>query len=105
MRIVKLYKYLKRRGEDVMSKQVLRSGTSVGANIAESQYAQSSDDFISKMSIALKEAAETRYWLGLLGDAEYLPKTDSTLSLVDDNDELIRLLSASVKTAKEHRKK
>lgn len=102
---MKLYKYLKRRGEDVLSKQVLRSGTSVGANIAESQYAQSCDDFISKMSIALKESAETRYWLGLLGDAGYLPKNESTLSLLNDNDELIRLLTASVKTAKSHRTK
>ena len=60
LRIIKLYKYLKSKREDVMSKQILRSGTSIGANIAKSKYAQSTEDFISKMSIALKEASEVR---------------------------------------------
>lgn len=103
LRIIKLYKYLKSKREDVMSKQVLRSGTSIGANIAESKYAQSPDDFISKMSIALKEASETYYWLGLLFDSDYIPDAENTKSLFSDCDELIRILVSSVKTAKSHR--
>ncbi len=78
LRIVKLYKYiLKEKHECVMSKQVYRSGTSIGANIAESKGAQSEADFVNKLSIALKEALETQYWLlllhesGLLDDGEY----------------------------------
>ena len=104
IRIIKLYKYLKSKREDVMSKQVLRSGTSIGANIAESKYAQSTEDFISKMSIALKEASETYYWLGLLFDSGYIPDTKNAKSLFADCDELIRILVASVKTAKSHRR-
>ena len=65
LRIIKLYKFLKGKHEDVMSKQVLRCGTSIGANVAEGIFAQSADDFISKNSIALKEARETFYWLDL----------------------------------------
>lgn len=73
IRVVRLSQYLsEERHEHVLSKQMLRSGTSVGANIRESQYAQSHADFISKMSIALKEAAETEYWLELLFKTEYL---------------------------------
>ena len=104
LRIVKLYKYLKDRRETVLSKQILRSGTSIGANVAESKYAQSADDFISKMSIALKEASETYYWLGLLHDAGYLPEGASAKSLYLECDELLRLLISSVKTAKSHRR-
>ena len=104
LRIVKLYKYLKSKREDVMSKQVLRSGTSIGANIAEGKYAQSTEEFISKMSIALKEASETYYWLGLLFDSDYIPDTENTKSLFADCDELIRILVSSVKTAKSLRR-
>ena len=104
LRVIKLYKFLKRRGEDVMSKQVLRSGTSIGANVAEGIFAQSADDFISKNSIALKEAHETYYWLDLLQTAGYLPDTDSTKTLLAECKELIAILVASVKTAKSHRK-
>ena len=100
LRIVKLYKYLKRRGVDVMSKQVLRSGTSIGANVSEGLFAQSREDFASKNSIALKEARETYYWLDLLNDAGYLPKTDSTQTLLADCNELIAMLVSTVKTAK-----
>jgi four helix bundle protein len=95
-----LYKYLKRRGEDVMSKQVLRSGTSIGANVSEGLFAQSREDFASKNSIALKEARETYYWLDLLNDAGYLPKTDSAQTLLADCNELIAMLVSTVKTAK-----
>ena len=100
LRIVKLYKYLRRRGEDVMSKQVLRSGTSIGANVSEGLYAQSRDDFTSKNSIALKEARETYYWLDLLNEAGYLPKTESTNTLLAESKEIIAMLVSTVKTAK-----
>ena len=66
LRVVRLYKYLRERKESVIAKQMLRAGTSIGANIAESRYAQSKTDFASKLQIALKEAAETEYWLELL---------------------------------------
>ena len=70
---IKLYKYLtEEKKEFVISKQVLRSGTSIGANISESVFAQSRMDFVSKMSIALKEANETKYWLELLVETDYL---------------------------------
>ena len=73
IRIIKLYKYLlEEKKEYVMAKQVLRSGTSIGANISESVFAQSRLDFVSKMSIALKEANETKYWLDLLVETEYI---------------------------------
>ena len=72
-RIVKCYVFLKeQKKETVLSKQLLRSGTSIGANVREGQYAQSKKDFISKMSIALKEAGETGYWLGILHSVNYL---------------------------------
>ena len=103
IRIVNLFKYLRdRRREDIMSRQVLRSGTSIGANVFEGTYAQSKEDFVNKYSIALKEANETRYWLQLLSDTGYLSATDATAqSLVEDCVELIRILTASVRTAKQ----
>lgn len=83
-----------------MSKQILRSGTSIGANIEEANHGQSKSDFIHKLSIAQKEAFETDYWLRLLRDSEYLtePQADS---LLNDCRELQKLLTASIKTAKE----
>ncbi len=73
LRVVRLYMYLKEeRREYVMSKQIYRCGTSIGANIAESQFAQSDADYISKLSIALKEAAETMYWLDLIYETELI---------------------------------
>ena len=78
VRIVKLCKYLNEtKKEFVLSKQLIRSGTSVGANISEAQQAQSRADFISKMNISLKEAAETKYWLKLLGATEYLTEKET----------------------------
>ena len=100
LRIVRLYKYLRERKESVIAKQMLRAGTSIGANIAESRYAQSKSDFASKLQIALKEAAETEYWLELLRDAELVKSDKAFASLCDDCTELIKLLTASVKTAK-----
>lgn len=100
IRIVKLYRYLNENKEYVISKQILRSGTSVGANIAEGNYAQSRADFVSKMSIALKEAGETEYWLELLRDTRYITERQFT-SIHNDCSELIKLLITIVRTAKE----
>ena len=99
VRIVNLYKYLTAEHKEyVMSKQLLRCGTSIGANIAEAQRGQSKADFISKMSIALKEANETHYWLKLLYRTEYLSKTQFE-SLETDITEILSLLMAICKTA------
>ena len=88
VRLVKLCKYLRgSKKEYVLSKQILRSGTSIGANIAEAQQAQSRADFISKLSIALKEAGETNYWLRLLFATDYLVESEY-LSLHSDCREL-----------------
>ena len=100
LRIVRLYKYLRERKESVIAKQMLRAGTSIGANIAESRYAQSKTDFVSKLQIALKEAAETEYWLELLRDGELVDPSSAFDTLLADCTELIKLLTASVKTAK-----
>ena len=100
LRIVRLYKYLRDRKDSVIAKQMLRAGTSIGANIAESRYAQSKTDFTSKLHIALKEAAETQYWLELLRDAELVKSDKAFTSLCDDCTELLKLLTSSVKTVK-----
>ena len=102
LRIVRLYQHLVEKGERVMSKQVLRSGTSIGANITEGHYGASRADFINKYAIAEKEAAETRYWLTLLIKSGYLRNNETTRSLVADCSELVRLLAASIKTAREN---
>ena len=100
LRIVKAYKYLiAEKKEFVLSKQLLRSGTSIGANVAEANQGQSRPDFISKLSIALKESVETEYWLNLLRDSEYLTP-EQTQSLLEECRELIRILTSSIKTAK-----
>lgn len=100
VRIVNLYSYLvKNRSEYVMSKQLLRSGTSIGANVRESVYAQSRADFNAKMYIALKEAGESAYWIELLERTEYLTPTQAK-SIYDDCDELIKILSSITKTTK-----
>lgn len=100
IRIIKLYKYLsEEKKEYVMSKQVLRSGTSIGANINESIFAQSRLDFISKMSIALKEASETKYWLELLIETEYVSQNQYN-SLIDDLSKIIGTLVNIVNTTK-----
>ena len=100
LRIVKLYNHLRAHKESVLSKQVLRSGTSIGANVAEGRYAQSKDDFASKYGIALKEASETLYWIDLLVDSGSLEDDEHSRSLRSDCEELIRILAASVKTVK-----
>ena len=96
-RIVKLYKYLsKEKHESVISKQIIRSGTSIGANIAEAQRAQSTADFVSKMKIALKEANETQYWLQLLFETKYLTQQEFD-SIHNDLVEILKILTAICK--------
>ena len=100
IRIVKLYKYLCNEKKDyVLSKQILRSGTSIGANVAEAQQAQSKLDFISKISIALKETAETKYWIRLLNATDYLTDNE-TVSILSECIELEKLLTSINKSAK-----
>ena len=97
-RIVKLYQVLtSEKSEFVMSKQLLRSGTSIGANLAEAVYASSRKDFTSKLYIALKECAETLYWLDLLHECGYLSAPIYT-SLRNDCEELRKMLSSATKT-------
>ena len=101
LRIVKLYKYLVyEKKEYVLSKQLLRSGTSIGALIREGEHAQSKADFLNKMNVALKEANETQYWIELLRDSSYLSFEES-LSIYDNANELIRLLASIVKSTKQ----
>ena len=101
VRIVKLSRHLNTsKKEYVLSKQLLRAGTSIGANIAEAEQAQSRADFISKMNIALKEAVETDYWLRLLQASDYLAETEFS-SIYSDCRELEKMLTAIVKTAKQ----
>ena len=95
-----LYRNLQAKHETVISKQVLRSGTSIGANITEGHYAASKVDFTNKYVIARKEAAETLYWLNLLVRSQYLTDDAQTRSLIDDCDEIVRLLVASIKTSR-----
>ena len=100
VRIVKLCRYLcDEKKEFILSKQLLRTGTSIGANIAESQQAQSRPDFISKLCIALKEASETNYWLRLLRATDYLSETEYRTMIVQCK-ELERLLTSILKSAK-----
>ena len=104
-RVTKMYRYLseKRLGDKDMLKQIIRSGTSVGANVSEGQFAQSKADFLTKMTIALKEANETRFWLkrlyayGSLSDREFT-------SILQDNEEIISILTIITKTTKENLK-
>ena len=99
-RIVKLHDFLvKNKKALTIAKQIIRSGTSIGANINEANYGQSPADFISKMHIALKETAETEYWIKLLLMSEYIDEKMSS-SLLDDCLEIKRILIASINTAK-----
>jgi four helix bundle protein len=97
LEIIELYKILKSKNEFVISKQLLRSGTSIGANVEEATAAQSKKDFTTKMSIASKEARETRYWLRLLNQSK-LVEYDYK-NYLNKIDELIRIITAIVKTA------
>ena len=101
VRIINLYKYLVEKKETVISKQIYRSGTSIGANVAESINAQSSADFVSKLSIALKEANETEFWLKSLYQGEYIGE-QGFQSMFNDNEEIIKILVKSIKTIKKN---
>ena len=104
VRIIKLTRYLQEdKHEYVLSKQILRSGTSIGANARESNNAQSRADFLSKLSIALKEADETQYWLELLYESDILDKTMYN-SLNNDLKEIIAIITSSIITAKNNQK-
>ena len=103
VRIVNLYKFLIREHKEyVMSKQLLRCGTSIGANVAEAQRAQSHADFLSKMSIALKEANEALYWIRLLYRTEYLSRIQY-VNIEKDIQEILSLLTAICKTANQNK--
>lgn len=98
VRIVKTCKYLQEeKKEYILSKQLLRSGTSIGANIEEAIGGQSEKDFFAKLTISYKEARETHYWIRLLGDTGYLTKEESQ-SLLSDTDELLRIIGSIQKT-------
>ena len=105
-RITRMYRYLseKRLGDKDMLKQIVRSGTSVGANVSEGQFAQTKADFLTKMTIALKEANETRFWLkrlyafGSLSDSEFE-------SIINDNEEIINILTTITRTTRKNLKK
>lgn len=99
--IVELYKYLTHeKKEYVLSKQLLRSGTSIGANVAEAQAAISKKGFVAKLSISAKESRETQYWLRLLADSYYIDRSEEKVGqLFNEVDSLIRLLTSIIKTA------
>lgn len=100
LRIISLYKYLKNEQKEfVLSKQLLRSGTAIGALVSEGKFAQSKADFINKMHIALKEANETKYWISLLKDSEYLSEKMYD-SLFPEISEIIAILVSIIKTSK-----
>jgi four helix bundle protein len=100
LEIIQLYKLLIEKKEYVLSKQILRSGTSVGANIHEAVGGQSKKDFIHKLGIAVKEARETLYWLNLLKDSSYITK-DEFSKLSNSCDEIIKILNSIILTTKE----
>ena len=100
IRIVKLYKYLnENKKEYVLSKQLLKSGTSIGANVKEAIRGQSKPDFYAKMNIALKEASETEYWLEILKETEYIDDV-SFKSIYADCQEILKILMSITKTQK-----
>jgi four helix bundle protein len=103
LRIVKLYRYVKEeKKEYVLSKQILRSGTAIGALVREAQHSESKADFIHKLSIALKEANETDYWIELLFQSGYIEER-SYQSIHKDIDEILSLLVAIVKKSKQNK--
>ena len=105
LRIIKLYNYLRdEKREFVISKQIVRSGMSIGANAKEAALAQSKPSFIAKMNISLAEAGETEYWLELLHESGYIDKTAFD-SLYQDNKELLKMLTAIIKSTRESLKK
>lgn len=105
IKTIRLYQYLSdKKKEFVISKQLLRSGTAIGALVTEAEHAQSKADFLNKMNISLKEANETLYWLILLKETEYISE-EEFLSVYKDCETLVKMLVAIVKTTKEKLKK
>lgn len=101
IRVVKLFKHLSEtKREYVLSKQLLRSGTAIGALIREAEHAESNADFIHKLAIALKEANESEYWILLLRETDYLNEREAE-SLINDLTELLKLLTSIIKTSKQ----
>lgn len=104
IRIINLYKYLcEEKHEYILSKQLLRSGTSIGANVKEAIRGQSKDDFIHKLNISLKEASESEYWIELLFETDYITNHQFD-SLIGDCRELIKLLTSIIKTSRKEGK-
>ena len=102
LRCVRLYKYLcSRDGNYIIGKQLLRSGTSIGANVREALRAQTRPDFITKLNVALKEASETEYWIELLRDSDYISSSQAE-SMLADCVELLKILTSIVKRSKEN---
>lgn len=100
LRIIDMVKYIRKsEGEFILSKQIIRSGTAIGALVRESEFAQSKSDFVNKLSVALKEANETDYWLSLLNKSGYIDDRQYT-GMKKDCGELMAILIASIKTAK-----
>ena len=99
LEIVRLYKEMISQNEFILSKQIVRSGTSIGANVEEAIAAQSRKDFISKMSISSKEAREANYWLRLLRDTELVQDFDLT-NLLKESEEIVKIITSIVKTSK-----
>lgn len=100
LRVIELSRFLScTKNEYIISKQIVRSGTSIGANIAESEFAQSKADFVSKLYISLKEANETRYWLRLLRKSQYM-SSEEIIPMESECSELISMLVSSLKTLK-----
>lgn len=104
LRIIKLYKFLYSKREYILSKQILRCGTSIGANIKEALQAESKLDFIHKLNIALKESSETEYWLQLLKDSDFIDHK-SYASIYNDCIEIVKLITSIIKTTKANLKK
>lgn len=104
IRCIKMYQYLVSKHEFILSKQVLRSGTSIAANIQEGISAESRADFVHKLSIALKESREALFWIEQLGETGYL-NAKLTQSLKNDNEEICKMLYSSIRTAKQNAKK
>ena len=104
LKIIALYRSLVKGNEYVLSKQLLRSGTSIGANVEEAQAGQSRADFVSKLSIASKEARETNYWLRLLRDSKILDEAE-VKSLLSESDAIIKILTSIVKSTNESNSK
>ena len=99
--IIRLYVELRKQREFVLSKQLLRSGTSIGANVEEATAAQSRKDFISKMAIASKEARETHYWLRLFRDSKLCPVIDFS-EIINECEQIVKIITAIVKTTQDN---